>query len=67
MKYPNFILALQTFKGFKEAYLDFLPEAKTYEEAYEQVECMYISHFGKRKYKDYNSFRVMMSKEKKEM
>lgn len=65
MKYPDYILALQTFEGFKDAYHDFLPEAKTYKEAYEQVEIMYIAHFGKRKYTDYNSFRASISKKKK--
>lgn len=57
-KEPN-ILRLVTPEGFNEAFEERLPDFKTYQEAYESVERLHNAHFGRNKYKDYESFRTI--------
>lgn len=63
-KYPKNILKLQTFQGFLEHYQKTLRFTRTYKQAYEETEDEHIKYFGKRKYSDYRSFKVMLSKKK---
>jgi hypothetical protein len=46
-------------KGFIDEFYRMTQEYPTYELAYEAVERKYIRAFGKRKYKNYNSFRTI--------
>jgi len=44
-------------RHFAEAWFRLLSQHKTYEDAYEELENIYIGYFKRRKYSDYNSFR----------
>ena len=44
--------------GFVREFWEQSKNFKTYKETYEAVEKKHIDLFGKRKYSDYNSFRV---------
>lgn len=52
------IIALLTPEGFDERFWDNASKYKTYKKAYEKLEDEYKTYFGKRKYSDYNSYRV---------
>jgi uncharacterized protein YktA (UPF0223 family) len=54
-------LKLMTVKGFIERYWEFIGIYPSHEEAYNAVEKQYEMAFGKRKYSDYTSFRVVKS------
>lgn len=47
---------------FIEKYYDYYAECKDHKEAYERIEKLHETLFGKRKYSDYDSFRVNKSK-----
>ena len=49
-------------RDFAEAWFKLLPSHKTYEEAYEALEDIYLAHFGQRRYSDYNSFRQVKNR-----
>lgn len=49
-------------KEFVNAWFRMLPAHKTYEEAYEALEAEYENYFKRRRYADYNSFRVVKSR-----
>ncbi len=51
---------LLTTHGFICAFWEMSGEYRTQPEAYEAVEILHEQTFGKRKYKDYESFRVTM-------
>ena len=51
-------IALLTPEGFDERFWDNASKYKTYKKADEKLEDEYKTYFGKRKYSDYNSFRV---------
>jgi len=50
---------LDTAKGFTAEFYRMIQDYSTYEQAYEAVERKYKRAFGKRKYKNYNSFRTV--------
>ena len=52
--------------GFVREFWDRSKEHKTLKGAYESVEQQHIKLFGKRKYSDYNSFRVCRDRKLKE-
>ena len=52
--------------GFVREFWDRSKEYKTLKSAYESVEQEHIELFGKRKYSDYNSFRVCRDRKTKE-
>tara|TARA_B100000927_G_C16319232_1_gene410678 strand:- start:131 stop:334 length:204 start_codon:yes stop_codon:yes gene_type:complete len=52
------IIALLNPDGFDKRFWKNTTKYKTYKEAYEKLEEEYELHFGKRRYSDYNSFRV---------
>ena len=52
--------------GFVREFWDRSKEYKTLKGAYESVEQEHIELFGKRKYSDYNSFRVCRDRKLKE-
>mgnify|MGYP003650104920 FL=1 len=52
--------------GFVREFWDRSKEYKTLKSAYESVEQEHIELFGKRKYSDYNSFRVCRDRKLKE-
>ena len=52
--------------GFVREFWDRSKEYKTLKSAYESVEQQHIELFGKRKYSDYNSFRVCRDRKTKE-
>ena len=60
--YNDSTKALLTIEGFSEAFQRNIKNFPTHEAAYEQVEESYFYFFGKRKYTDYESFRVTYSK-----
>ena len=47
---------------FIEMYYDYFSECKDHEQAYERIERLHENLLGKRKYSDYDSFRVSKSK-----
>lgn len=57
--YSKEILKLLNINGFSEEWVKQLNNYKTYEEAYEHVERIHLKYFDKRKYKNYNTFRIM--------
>ena len=52
------ILSLLSPEGFSKRFWEKSKEYKTYKEAYEKLEQDFEKHFGKRRYSDYDSFRV---------
>lgn len=52
-------------KDFVNAWFRMLPAHKTYEEAYEALEDLYTGYFGRRRYSDYRSFRVVKDRIKR--
>lgn len=62
MVYPPEILRLLEIDGFNKAFEEKMAEHKTYSEAYEEVERLHYAKFGKRKYSDYESFRVFRTR-----
>ena len=52
------ILILISADGFVRKFWEKTREHKTYKEAYEKLEQEYQDIFGKRRYSDYNSFRI---------
>jgi hypothetical protein len=52
-------------KEFVNAWFRMLPHHKTYEDAYEALEVHFEGYFGRRKYSDYRSFRVIKDRMKR--
>lgn len=50
-----------TASGFDELFFDKLKTSSTHIEAYEKAEGIHESIFGKRRYKEYDSFRISKS------
>lgn len=46
-------------KTFEELYFKFVPDSKSYPEAYEKAEGIHEKYFEKRRYSSYDSFRKM--------
>lgn len=65
MKISIQILALLSPRGFEERFHKLCKLHKTYVRAYEETEREYESHFGKRRYASYDSFRVVMNRKNK--
>ena len=55
-------LVLLTVEGFIARYYEVLPEWGNNVSAYNAVERQYEWYFGKRKYSDYESFRITLSR-----
>ena len=53
---------LNTLEGFTAEFWRMTLDYDKYEDAYEAVERKYIFAFGRRKYKNYNSFRTLRDK-----
>lgn len=51
------ILSYLTTEGFYELYISKIPGTANYKEAYEAAEEEFYSHFKKRRYSSYDSFR----------
>lgn len=51
-------LVLLSADGFVRKFWEKTRDHKTYKSAYEELEKEHESAFGKRKYSDYNSFRI---------
>lgn len=49
---------------FDSLFEKYLPESRTYTEAYERVESLHENLLGRRKYSNYACYRVMRSKKK---
>jgi hypothetical protein len=60
-KYEQHILKLQTMQGFYEEYISRLGYTSSNAEAYETTEVFFQAYFGKRRFKNYESFRARMS------
>jgi len=56
---PQFARLIET-EGFITAFWEISGDYRTQEEAYDVIEQRYQSVFGKRKYKNFESFRVVM-------
>lgn len=56
------ILELLEMDGFIARYWEFVCQYPTCYDAYEAVERQFELHFGKRKYSDYDTFRVILSR-----
>tara|TARA_R100000278_G_C5426852_1_gene148655 strand:- start:346 stop:579 length:234 start_codon:yes stop_codon:yes gene_type:complete len=61
-KYPKYILAMLTEKGFDERYFHHCKSSSTYVEAYEKTEFEFYEYFEIQKYASYDSFRVSHNK-----
>ena len=59
------ILILLSPDGFRDRFHYYCRHEKTNIKAYEKVETEYETHYGKRKYSSYDSFRVVMSRKLK--
>ena len=60
------MIYIYSASGFVREFWDRSKEYKTLKSAYESVEQEHIELFGKRKYSDYNSFRVCRDRKLKE-
>lgn len=60
--YEPHIMELHSKKGFIDRYYILIQDYPTYEDAYEATERQYKQYFGERKYSDYDSFRVILSR-----
>ena len=60
------MIYIYSASGFVREFWDRSKEYKTLKSAYESVEQNHIELFGKRKYSDYNSFRVCRARKLKE-
>ena len=60
------MIYIYSASGFVREFWDRSKEYKTLKSAYESVEKEHIELFGKRKYSDYNSFRVCRDRKTKE-
>lgn len=61
-KYDKAILALQEMAGFYDYYCRMLSYYSTNEEAYEAVERVFESHYDRRRYKNFETFKVSLSR-----
>ena len=57
-KIPKHIEDLNRIEKFTELFWQLCIDYGTYERAYEAAERIYISYFEKRRYKNYQSFRI---------
>lgn len=60
------MIRIYSATGFVREFWDKVKEHKTLKSAYESVEKEHVEIFGKRKYSDYNSFRVCRDRKIKE-
>ena len=60
------MIYIYSASGFVREFWDRSKEYKTLKSAYESVEKEHVELFGKRKYSDYNSFRVCRDRKTKE-
>jgi len=60
------MIRIYSATGFVREFWEKVKEHKTLKSAYESVEKEHIEIFGKRKYSDYNSFRVCRDRKVKE-
>jgi len=60
------MIRIYSATGFVREFWDKVKDHKTLKSAYESVEKEHIEIFGKRKYSDYNSFRVCRDRKVKE-
>lgn len=61
--YPAYILRLNTDEGFDDFFWSMCNEyVGSYEMAYEATERHFQEYFGRRRYKDYDSYRCSKSK-----
>ena len=60
------MIYIYSASGFVREFWDRSKEYKTLKSAYESVEQEHVELFGKRKYSDYNSFRVCRDRKTKE-
>ena len=58
MRYENHILKMQDFEGFHRKFCALIGYYATHEEAYEAAERIYESHFGRHRYKNYETFKA---------
>ena len=60
------MIKIYSANGFVREFWERTKEYKTFKSAYESLEKEHIDLFGKRKYADYNSFRVCRDRKTKE-
>ena len=60
------MIRIYSATGFVREFWEKVKEHKTFKSAYESLEKEHIEIFGKRKYSDYNSFRVCRDRKVKE-
>jgi hypothetical protein len=60
-RYEKHILNLQTIQGFYNEWISRFAYSKNNEAAYESTEVFFETYFGKRRFKDYDSFRSSIS------
>ena len=60
------MIRIYSATGFVREFWEKVKEHKTLKSAYESVEKEHVEIFGKRKYSDYNSFRVCRDRKVKE-
>lgn len=64
--YPAYILALNTDEGFNDFFYTMCQEyVGSYELAYEATERHYMEYFGRRRYKNYDSYRTQKNRKLK--
>lgn len=58
LEIPDHIKRLQEIEHFTVLFWQLCADYGTYERAYEAAERIYQNYFGKRRYKNYESFRI---------
>ncbi len=60
-RYEKHILNLQTMQGFYDEWISRFAYSKTNEDAYESTEIFFEAYFGRRRFKNYESFASSVS------
>lgn len=65
--YPKELTDMLNFAGFSAFWEKMKLHCRTYEEAYEYSEKVFIYYFNHRKYSSYNSFRSLIIRKRKQI
>jgi len=60
--YPKYVLELQHQEGFIQAYWNEVRHHDRLADAYETIEKVHVQFFGTRKYSNYASFRIVLTR-----
>jgi len=64
-KYEPWILSLQNYSGFHNQFIKLTGYGYKHKDAYEATEAVHEQYYGQRKYKNYETFKTLQSRESK--